>query len=249
VIPAHEVHPGPSGAPTIVLSNSLGTTRAMWDAQLPALVEHATVVRYDTRGHGASAVVPGPATIDDLVDDAIDLLDALRLNRVHWVGLSLGGMTGMRLAAREPGRLERLTVLCTSAFLPPATGWTDRAAAVRAGGTAAVADAVLDRWFTPAFTDRESHRAMLASIDAEGYAACCEAIATMDLRADLARIQIPVLAIAGADDPVTPPLHLAAIAATVPNGRLDVIKDAAHLANVEQPDAVTAAITDVAWTR
>jgi 3-oxoadipate enol-lactonase len=249
VIPAHEVHPGPSGAPTIVLSNSLGTTRAMWDPQLPALLEHATVVRYDARGHGASATISGAATIDDLVDDAIELLDALRLNSVHWVGLSLGGMTGMRLGAREPGRLERLTVLCTSAFLPPATGWTDRAAAVRAGGTAAVADAVLDRWFTPAFTNRESYRAMLASIDAEGYAACCEAIATMELRADLALIQAPVVAIAGADDPATPPPHLATIAEKVPDGRLVLVKDAAHLANVEQPDAVTAAIMDVAWTR
>jgi 3-oxoadipate enol-lactonase len=108
---------------------------------------------------------------------------------------------------------------------------------------------VLDRWFTAGFTDRESYRAMLASIDAEGYAACCEAIAAMDLRADLARIQIPVLAIAGADDPATPPPHLAGIAEKVPHGRLVLIKHAAHLANVEQPDAVSAAILDVAWTR
>ena len=244
----HQVD-GPAGAPAILLSNSLGTTLAMWDAQVPALAERYRVIRYDTRGHGRSSVPPGPYHIDDLADDALGLLDHLGIERVHFAGLSLGGMTGLRLAARDPDRLERLTVLCTSAHLPPASYWTDRAALVREHGTAAVADAVLDRWFTPAYRDRAAARQMLESIPAEGYAGCCEAVATMNLTADLPKITAPVLAIAGAADPVTPPDYLARIATSVPQGRLLVIDGAAHLANVEQPAAVTGAILEPAWTR
>ena len=244
----HQVD-GPVGAPAILLSNSLGTTLAMWDAQVPALAERCRVIRYDTRGHGRSSVPPGPYHIDDLADDALGLLDHLGIERVHFAGLSLGGMTGLRLAARDPDRLERLTVLCTSAHLPPASYWTDRAALVREHGTAAVADAVLDRWFTPAYRDRAAARQMLESIPAEGYADCYEAVATMNLTADLPKITAPVLAIAGAADPVTPPDHLARIATSVPQDRLLAIDGAAHLANVEQPAAVTGAILEPAWTR
>jgi len=245
----HHTVDGPAGAPVVLLSNSLGTTLEMWDAQLPALTERYRVVRYDTRGHGRSPVPPGPYHIDDLVDDVLGLLDRLGIARVHFAGLSLGGMTGLRLAAREPDRVERLTVLCTSAHLPPASSWTGRAAVVRAHGTAAIGEAVLDRWFTPAYRDRAAARRMLESTPAEGYAGCCEAIAAMNLTADLPRITAPVLAIAGAGDPATPPGHLARIAAAVPYGRLLVIDGAAHLASMEQPAAVTDAILEPTWTR
>jgi 3-oxoadipate enol-lactonase len=245
----HHMVDGPASAPAVLLSNSLGTTLEMWDAQLPALTERYRVVRYDTRGHGRSPVPPGPYRLDDLVDDVLDLLDRLGIARVHFAGLSLGGMTGLRLAAREPDRVERLTVLCTSAHLPPASSWTGRAALVRAHGTAAIADAVLDRWFTPAYQDRAAARLMLESIPAEGYAGCCEAIAAMNLTADLPGITAPVLAIAGAGDPATPPDHLARIVAAVPYGRLLVIDGAAHLASMEQPAAVTDAILEPTWTR
>ena len=158
-------------------------------------------------------------------------------------------MTAMRLAARDPHRVDRLVVLCTGAKLDPASAWTERAAAVRAGGAAVVASAVVARWFTPAYLDthpdvRRRCEEMVAATPAEGYAGCCEAIAAMDLRPDLAAITAPTLAVAGADDPATPPEHLAAIAAGVRDGRLLVVPDAAHLANVEQPAAVTAAILD-----
>ena len=133
---SHDVVPGPPGAPTVVLSGSLGATRAMWDRSVQRLSEFFTVVRYDTRGHGTSPVVDGPYTIDDLADDVVLLLDRLGLHRVHFVGLSLGGMTGMRLAARNPERLDRLVVLCTSPLLgPPVAGWSGlRSCARRAPG-------------------------------------------------------------------------------------------------------------------
>ena len=248
-VDVHHVVTGPEDAPVVVLSNSLGSTYAMWDAQADALAERFRVVRYDTRGHGRSPVPDGPYDIDDLADDLVALLDRLGVERAHVVGLSLGGMTAMRLAARDPERVDRLVVLCTGARLEPSTGWTDRAATVRAHGTVAVAAAVVERWFTPAFLDahpsvRKEAEQMVADTPAEGYAGCCEVIAAMDLRPDLPRITSPTLAIAGADDPATPPPHLEAIADAVADGRVLVVPDSAHLANAEQPATITPAIID-----
>jgi 3-oxoadipate enol-lactonase len=239
----------PADAPVVVLSNSLGTTHAMWDPQVPALAERFRVVRYDTRGHGASPVPQGPYSIDDLADDLLGLLDRLGVAKAHVVGLSLGGMTAMRLAARNPERVDRLVVLCTSALLGPAQAWLDRAATVRAQGGGAVAEAVVDRWYTAAYArahpDRvAAARAMVSEQPPEGYASCCEAIAAMDLTGDLAHITAPTLAIAGADDPATPPEHLERIAAGVKDGRLVVVPQSAHIASQEQPEAVTQAVLE-----
>jgi 3-oxoadipate enol-lactonase / 4-carboxymuconolactone decarboxylase len=246
-VEVHAVVEGPPDAPVVLLAGSLGSTLAMWDPQLPALAARFRVVRYDTRGHGGSPVPEGPYALDDLVDDAVALLDRLGVARAHVVGLSLGGMTALRLASREPHRVDRLVVLCTSAALGPASAWAERAATVRARGAAAVAEAVVQRWFTaplraaePALVQRMER--MVAGTPAAGYAGCCAAIETMDLRADLARITAPTLAVAGEDDPATPPEHLAAIADAVPGGRLLVLPQSAHLANVEQPTAVSAAL-------
>jgi 3-oxoadipate enol-lactonase len=234
--------------PTVVLANSLGADHHMWDRQVDLLARHARVVRYDARGHGLSPVPDGPYSIDDLADDLVALLDTLEVGRAHLVGLSLGGMTAMRVAARDPDRVDRLVVLCTSAHLPPARGWRDRAQAVRADGPDSVVDAVVEgRWYTAGFVERESEQVaqakkMFVSTSREGYAACCEAIADMDLRADLASITAPTLAIAGGDDPATPPPHLEAIATAVRDGLVLVVPDAAHLANDEQPDTVSQAI-------
>lgn len=249
----HEVI-GPTGpttdAPTVVLSNSLGTDHHMWDAHIPLLSEHARVVAYDTRGHGRSPAPSGPYSIDDLADDLVALLDTVGAERAHLVGLSLGGMTAMRVAARNPDRVDRLTVLCTSVHLPPASGWRDRAAAVRAGGTESVVDAVVEgRWYTAGFVAAQPDhvaraKAMFNGTSPEGYAGCCEAIAEMDLTDDLRSIVAPTLAIAGADDPATPPPHLDAIARGVRQGELLVVPESAHLANDEQPAAIGAAIVD-----
>ena len=246
-VAVHHAVEGPADAPVVLLSGSLGSTLEMWDPQLPALAERFRVVRYDTRGHGRSPVPPGPYSLDDLVDDAVALLDRLGVQRAAVVGLSLGGMTAVRLAAREPHRVDRLAVLCSSALLGPARNWTERAALVRAEGAAAVASAVVARWFTDDLRVREPvtvsrMEQMVAGTPAEGYASCCEAIATMDLRSDLARISAPTLALAGAEDPATPPEHLATIANEVPDGRLVVLPHAAHLASWEQSVAVNAAL-------
>lgn len=245
----HAVVTGRPDGPAVVLSNSLGSTHRMWDAQIAALEERFRVVRYDTRGHGDSPVPPGPYSIDELADDAIGLLDRLDIERAHLVGLSLGGMTMMRVAARNPERVNRLALLCTAAYLPPAQGWTDRAALVRADGTSAVAAAVVQRWFTPGYLAanteaQQGYEAMVAATPAEGYAACCEAIAAMDQRAELSSIIAPTLAIAGADDPATPPDLLRDIVDAVPHGRLLVVPDSAHLANAEQPGAITPALLE-----
>lgn len=248
-VDVHHVVTGPEGAPVVVLSNSLGSTMSMWDAQAEALAEHFRVVRYDTRGHGGSPVPQGPYDIDDLVDDVVALLDRLEVRAASFVGLSLGGMTGMRLAAREPERVDRLVVLCTGAKLEPASAWHDRAATVREHGSEAVADAVVQRWFTAPYLEshpdvRAECEATVAATPAEGYASCCEVIAEMDLRDDLQTISAATLAIAGADDPATPPPHLEAIASAVQDGRLLVVPQSAHLANAEQPATVTPAILD-----
>lgn len=238
---------GPPDAPPVVLLGSLGSTAAMWAGQVPVLAERFRVVAVEARGHGGSPVPPGPYALDDLVDDTLALLDRLGIARASFVGLSLGGMTALRLAARAPQRVDRLAVLCTSALLGPASSWHERAAAVRADGTGSIAQTVVSRWLTG--PGRAAHpeqvaalEAMVAAVPDEGYAGCCEAIAAMDLRADLPRILAPTLAIAGADDPATPPEHLEAIAAGVPGARLLVLPRAAHLANLEQPDAVNAAL-------
>lgn len=240
---------GKKGSPFVVLSNSLGSTHRMWDAQIDALNERFRVVRYDTRGHGDSPVPEGPYSIDDLTDDLVALLDRLGIERAHLVGLSLGGMTAMHLAARHPERVDRLALLCTAAYFPPAQSWTDRAALVRDSGTAAVAESVVARWFTEQHLldhpdTAARYQAMVAATPAEGYAGCCEAIAKLDLRDELSSITAPTLAIAGRDDPATPPVRLEEIVTAVPDARLRVVHHAAHLANAEQPGIITPALIE-----
>lgn len=237
---------GRTDAPVVVLSNSLGSTHRMWDAQLPALEQRFQVVRYDTRGHGDSPVPVGPYTIDDLADDLVGVLDRFDIASAHVVGLSLGGLTAMRVAIRNPERVDALALLCTAACFAPPQPWLDRAATVRADGTRAIADAILTRWFTAEYLADERntdtvawYRAMIAGTPAEGYAACCEALATADLRAELGAIKASTLAIAGTDDPATPPDRLAEIVDAVPDGRLEVVGHAAHLANAQQPQEIT----------
>jgi 3-oxoadipate enol-lactonase len=237
---------GAADAPVVVLSNSLGATRAMWDPQVPALAERFRVVTYDTRGHGESPTPAGPYRLDDLVDDLGALLDEVGAERAHVVGLSLGGMTALRLAAREPDRVHRLAVMCTSAK-PDPTPFLDRAAAVRSGGTAPLAPAVVGRWLTPAFAADHPDlvarlEAMIATADDEGYAACCEVVASVDLRADLGRIAAATLVISGEEDQALPPAHQQAIVDGIPDAELVTVSPGAHLANLEQPLQVTGAL-------
>jgi 3-oxoadipate enol-lactonase len=216
---------------TVVFCGSLGAPSSMWDPQFPALVGR-TVVRVDHPGHGGAPLVD----VRDVGDLARRVLATVGGGRFSFVGLSLGGAVGMRLALDVPDRLERLVLACTSARFGDPEQWLARAATVRADGLAAIVDAVLARWFTPSFGEVSAYRELFLSTDAEGYARCCEALAAFDLRDALSSIGAPTLLIAGADDPTTPPAAVEAIAHAVPNARFAVIPAAAHLANVERPD-------------
>ncbi|MFG1677519.1 3-oxoadipate enol-lactonase [Micromonospora sp. NPDC049282] len=240
---------GPAGAPVLLLGSSLGTAAEMWQPQVPALAERFRVIRYDHLGHGRSAVPPGPYSLGLLGRELLRTLDGLGVPWVHYAGLSLGGMVGMWLAAHAPHRVRRLALLCTSASLGPPGQWRERAATVRAAGLPAIADAVVARWFTPGFAAARpdvvaDFRALLTATPPAGYAACCEAIAAMDLRPDLGRIGAPTLVIAGADDPATPVEHARRIVGRIPRARLAVVGAAAHLANVEQPERVCRLLLD-----
>jgi 3-oxoadipate enol-lactonase len=229
---------GPAGAPVLVLGNSLGTTRELWQPQLGPLGRSFRLLRYEHRGHGGSPVPPGPYSIADLGTDVLRLLDRHEITTACYCGVSLGGMVGMWLAANAPDRIEALALCCTSAWLPPAQFWRDRAASVRADGMTSISRQVVARWFTPGYQDVHPGTmagfvtALERKVVPEGYAGCCEAIAAMDLRPVLPTITAPTLVIAGAEDPATPPWHGAVIASAIPDARLRVIRGAAHLANV-----------------
>jgi 3-oxoadipate enol-lactonase len=246
-VAVHHVVEGPSDAPALVFLNSLGSTLAMWEPQMDEIAARFRVVRYDIRGHGGSPVPEGPYALADLGGDVIALLDRLGIERAHLCGVSLGGMTSMWLGIHAPERIDRLVLCCTSAKLGPPEMWSQRAALVRAEGTAAVADAGVTRWITPSFAARNPDfarrlRAMIAATPAEGYASACAAIEHMDLTDELASITAPTFVIAGAEDPSTPPDHGARIAARIPGARMAVVPDSAHLANLQQPDVVNALI-------
>jgi 3-oxoadipate enol-lactonase len=239
---------GPDDAPVLVLSNSIGSTSAMWEPQVGPLSERFRVVRYETRGHAGAPVPGGPYALGQLGGDVIALLDRLGIERAHFAGLSLGGMTGMWLGINAPDRIDRLVLLCTSAMLARDVDWPARARTVREEGTEAIAAGTVERWFTAGFREAnpevaERWRATIAATPAEGYAGCAEAIGTMDLEDEIAAIRAPTLVIAGRHDPATPPPHAELIASRIPGARLEIV-DGAHLSNFERPDEVTALVLD-----
>lgn len=246
-VAVHAVVEGPDDAPPLLLSHSLGADLDMWNPQLPALAERFRVIRYDTRGHGSSPVPAGDSTVDDLVDDVVALLDRLDVERAHVAGLSIGGMTALRLAAREPQRVASLAVLCSSACPGNEQSWRERARTVRAEGTGAIADAVISRWLTPGYAAAHPDvvarlRATFVADSDEGYASCCLALAGLDLRADLGRIPAPALVVSAAEDLALPPEHQRVIADGVPGARFLLLSPAAHLASIEQAQRVTDAL-------
>lgn len=246
---------GGSSAVPVVLSHALGVDLHMWDGLAALLASpeaggHA-VLRYDHRGHGASAVPPGPYRLDDLVDDAARLIGEWGRGPVVFVGLSLGGMVGQGLAIRHPALLRGLVLANTTARQVPgaADTWSERIVAVEAGGMAAVADAVIDRWLLPA--TRTAQPAMAAALHASllrcnpaGYAATAHAVAAVDWLDHLPRVRCPCLVIAGGRDTGTTPAMAQAIAAAIPGARFAQLEEAAHLSVAEQPEAFAALVHD-----
>lgn len=239
---------GAEGAPPLMMSNSLGTNLHMWDKQAPSLAKHYRVIRYDTRGHGKTGAPSGPYTFKQLGEDAIALMDALNLSKVRFCGLSMGGMIGMWLARNQPSRIERLVLCNTAAKFGIPEIWNQRIATVRASGMKAITGSVIERWFTKEFREKSPKEIepiveMLHTTKPEGYAGNCAAIRDVDQRWPIGDIRSPTLVIGGKHDPATPFDAAELIAKRIPGAKL-VGLEAAHLSNIEQPEAFTKALED-----
>lgn len=240
---------GVAGRPWIVLSNSLGADLSMWDPQIPFLAERFRILRYDTRGHGGSSTPRGPYSFDDLVGDVIALMDHYEIEKAHFMGLSMGGMTGLGLALEHPDRLERVICADGRADAPPPfrAMWDDRIGKVEASGLEAIIGGTLATWFTDdwraANPDGEAKiRAMIAGNDPVGYVNCCRALQGLDYLRQLGGVTVPVLYVGGSEDKGASPEVMQAMADATPGGRYTEIPNAAHIANINATDAFNAAI-------
>ncbi|WP_431281320.1 alpha/beta fold hydrolase [Humitalea sp. 24SJ18S-53] len=244
---------GGADSPTVCLVHSLAADSGMWAEQIPALLDAGyAILRIDLRGHGGSAATPGPYRMEDLAADTAFVLGRLRRGPVHYVGLSLGGMSGQALALDHPG-LVRSLMICDAlpASLPNATAiWGPRVAAVRAAGVVApVAQATIERWLTPEWHAANPARWQqildtIAATDPEGYVGCVEAIRNFTFVARLPSLAMPVCVVCGEKDSAVPPSEGERIAALVPNGRFHAIAGAMHLPNVEKPEAFNRVLLD-----
>src|SRR4029077_423819 len=237
---------GRDGGPTLMLSNSLGTTMQMWEPQMKAFTQIFRVIRYARRGHGKSGVPAGPYSMERFGRDVLAILDDLNIEKIHWCGLSMCGMVGHWLGANAPQRLGRIILSNTACYYPDPTNWNNRIKAVKEGGIAAVADTVIAGWLTADFREREPQitanmKAMLLATPVPGYLACCEALSTLDQRALLPDIKSPTRVTAGRPDMATPVAAGEFIRSQIPGASLTIL-DAAHISNVEQPHAFTDAV-------
>jgi 3-oxoadipate enol-lactonase len=231
---------GPSSAPALVFSNSLGATLSMWDPQMPVFEKQFRVLRSDTRGHGQSSVTPGPYTIDQLGRDVISLLDELQLDRVYFCGLSMGGQTGMWLALNAADRFHKLVLCNTAAKIGTPEVWNTRIEGGRKGGMKSISSAVMERWFSADYRTKSpdviaSTKLMLEGANPDGYVANCAAIRDFDARESLAAIHVPTLVIAGTHDAATTPADGRYLAGHIAGARY-VELNAAHLSNIENRD-------------
>lgn len=239
---------GPENAPAIVFSNSLGTDHTMWQPQADALAGDYRVIRYDTRGHGRSTFGGQAFGVDTLGRDVLAILDALSIDTAAFCGLSMGGSTGQWLGLHAPRRFSHIVLANTAAKIGGADGWSTRIATVLKDGMGVMVDASVQRWFTPAFVARETAaiaplRAVLAALDPQGYAANCAAVRDADFRATAPSITVPVLVIAGSDDPSTTAAEGRALADAIPNARY-IELPTAHISSFEQPTRFTQALRD-----
>jgi 3-oxoadipate enol-lactonase len=240
---------GKKGAPVVVLSHSLSCNLLMWNPQIDALNPYFQVLRYDTRGHGATAAPSGPYTLEFLAEDVIGVLDTLGMDRVHFVGLSMGGMIGQCLALNHPHRLKSLA-LCDTASTIPAEAqpvWQERLDKVRKKGMEALAEETMERWFNPAFLRQNPPmvkliREQILATPVAGYIGCAEAIRRLNYLDRISGINTPTLIMVGEDDPGTPVSASKAMHERIPDSKLVVLPSARHLSNVEQTEAFNAAL-------
>lgn len=235
---------GPNAAPPLVLLHSLGTSCTVWDAQAAALAGPFRVIRPDLRGHGLSEVTAGPYTIQGMAADVMAVLVALGVQQAHVAGLSIGGLIAQAVAHAAPRRVSSLILVDTALAIPPAQGWTDRAASVRAHGVAPLVEGIMARWVTPDFLAEpgaQGLRAMLLRTDPEGYAAAAEAIATADLTEATRALTVPALVLVGEHDAATPPAMAQALADAL-RAPLITLPGAAHIPTVQVPERVTEAM-------
>lgn len=232
---------GKEGAPVVVLSHSLACSMVMWKPQSALLESHFRVLRYDTRGHGGSDVTEGPYTLDQLGEDAIGLLDALGIDQVHWVGLSMGGMIGQCLALNFAHRLQSLVLADTAAIMSDEVQpiWQERIDAARNEGMQTQVQSTLERWFTKNYLNQDPPevgliRKQILTTPVFGYVGCSEAIRRLNYLERLSEIKIPTLIMVGEDDPGTPVAASQAMHERIAKSKLVVIPSAAHLSNIEQ---------------
>lgn len=242
--PLHLRTEGPEAGPAVVFANSLGTDLRLWDRILPLLPPGLRMIRYDKRGHGLSAIGGGDS-IEDHADDAIAVIETVARGPAVFVGLSIGGLIGQVVASRRPDLIRALVLSNTAARMGTAQSWGDRIAAIQAGGLEAIGDAVMDRWFAPAFRatpELALWRAMLTRTPVAGYVAACRALAGADQRVQTAALRLPVLVLAGAEDGASPPALVRDTADLIPGSAFHEIPGAGHLPCVETPDAWAALV-------
>ncbi len=237
---------GDAAKPALIFSNSLGTNFKMWQAQIDFFQQDFFVICYDTRGHGASSAPQGPYSIDQLGQDVVNLLDHLNVEKATFCGISMGGLTGQWLAIHRPERFNQVVVCNTSAKIGQEQAWNDRAALVREQGLQPIASTAASRWFTEPFIQSNATvvnnlQNDLAAGSAEGYASCCEALAKADVREQLKDITVPVLVVAGQQDPVTTVADGQYMVDRIANSQLFEI-NASHISNIEQPEAFNQAV-------
>ena len=238
---------GPEDAPVVMFSNSLMSNLTMWDPQIPALAAQYRVLRYDQRGHGGTEVTPAPYNVEQLTDDAYAVLETLGIDSVHFVGLSMGGFTGQILAARHPEKVRSLVLADTACAMPPASMWNERVSMARSQGIESLVQSTLERWFTAPFhvtgtRELDAVRDMIRATDVEGYSGCAEAIRDMQICGDLPLIAVPTLILVGESDSSCPVASAEQMHAGIKDSTLLVLKNAAHLPNIEQSDAFNEAL-------
>ena len=241
---------GPADAPIVTMSHSLAANLAMWDDQMPALAGAYRVLRYDSRGHGATEAPEGGYTMELLADDLLALLDALAIDKTQFVGLSMGGMVGMTAALKDQGRFRSLALCDTASRMPPESRgvWDERIAAARTEGMEALLEQTIERWFSKRYIESRADkvdavRAMIRSTPVAGFCGCCEAILRLDLTDRIAAIAVPTLIVVGADDPGTPVAAHEVIRDRIAGSELVVLPDALHFSNVEQEGPFNDALT------